>query len=545
MKMADTRSPGQAAFRRRAWAEAYTELTSAPRGTALALDDLERLATAAYLVGKDAESNDLWARTYQEALDAGDLARAVRCAFWLGFELLMGGEKARGGAWVTRARHLVDEEGLDCVEAGYVVLPAALQRLGGGDYAGAHALFRRARERGRRFGDPSLVAMACLGQGQALVGSGKLQEGAALLDEAMVAVEAGELSPLAAGIVYCGVIETCQQIFDLRRAQEWTAALTRWCDSQPDLVPYRGRCLVHRAELMALHGTWPQALQEAQSACRHLCHRPGEAATGAAFYLCGELHRLRGEWAKAEQAYAQANRWGHAPQPGLALLRLAQGKVEAAATAIRRILDEASEPPARIAVLPAYVEIMLAVEDRPAAQGGAEELARIAERLAAPFPRALAAGARGMIRLAEGDPRAALGPLRQACRIWEELDVPYELARTRARIGRACQLLGDADGARMEFDTAQWYLERLGAAPELSRLQAIASGDSARHRHGLTRRELQVLRQVAAGKTNKAIARELHVSERTIDRHVANLLAKLNVPSRTAATAYACQHDLL
>ncbi|MFY0990589.1 LuxR C-terminal-related transcriptional regulator [Halomonas sp. C05BenzN] len=543
--MADTRPPGQAAFRRKAWADAYAELTSAARGTALALDDLERLAIAAYLVGKDDESHDLWARTYQQALAAGDLARAARCAFWSGFGLLMGGERARGGAWVARARHLVDEEGLDCVEAGYVVLPAALQRLGGGDPAGAHALFRQAGERGRRFGDANLVAMACLGQGQALIGEGRIGEGAALLDEAMLAIEAGELSPLAAGIVYCGVIETCQQIFDLGRAQEWTTALSRWCDAQPDLVPYRGRCLVHRAELMALHGTWPQALQEAQSACRHLRDRPGEAATGAAYYLCGELHRLRGEWGEAERAYAQASRWGHALQPGLALLRLAQGKVAAAETAIRRILDEAGEAPARIAVLPAYVEIMLAVEDGPAARGGAEELARIAETLDAPFPRALAAGARGATRLAEGDPRAALGPLREACRTWEELDVPYELARTRAHIGRACRQLGDADSARMEFDTAQWLLERLGAAPELARLQAIASGDSARHRHGLTPRELQVLRQVAAGKTNKAIARELHVSERTVDRHVANLLAKLNVPSRTAATAYACRHDLL
>ena len=545
MKAADTLHPGRVSFQRRAWADAYAELSGAARGTTLALDDLERLAIAAYLVGKDAESHALWARAYRAALSAGDPARAVRCAFWLGFGLLMSGEAARGGAWIARARRLIDEEGLDCAEAGYVLIPAALRGLGGGDHAGAYALFHRAGELGRRFADPNLVAMSCLGQGQALIASGKIQEGTALLDEAMVAVEAGELSPLAAGIVYCGVIEACRQIFDVRRAQEWTTALTRWCDSQPDLVPYRGRCLVHRAELMLVHGTWPEALQEAETACERLCDRPGEAATGYAFYLCGELHRLRGEWDEAERAYAQASRWGHTLQPGLALLRLAQGKVDAAEAAIRRMLDEACGWATRTGVLPAYIELMLAVADVPAAQAGAEELASTAEVLDAPFLRALAAGARGAIRLAENDPRAALGPLRQACRIWEALGAPYELARTRGLIGRACQRLGDADSARMEFDTAEWHLRQLGAAPELSRLQAHAAGAAAPYRHGLTPRELQVLRLIAAGKTNKAIAVELFVSERTIDRHVGNILAKLNVPSRTAATAYACQHRLL
>ncbi|MDN3522592.1 helix-turn-helix transcriptional regulator [Halomonas ramblicola] len=543
MKTTDALQPGRVAFQRRAWADAYAELSGAARGTTLALDDLERLAIAAYLVGKDAESNDLWARTYHDALAAGDPARAARCAFWLGFGLLMSGEKARGGAWVARASRLIDEEGLDCVEAGYVRIPAALGSLGAGDHAGAHALFRQTGELGRRFGEPNLVAMSCLGQGQALIGLGKIQAGATLLDEAMVAMDAGELSPLVAGIVYCGVIETCQQIFDLRRAQEWTAALTRWCESQPDLVPYRGRCLVHRAELMLLHGSWPDAQQEAEKACHRLCDRPGEAGTGYAFYLCGELHRLRGEWREAERAYAQASRWGHAQQPGLALLRLAQGKVDAAEAAIRRILDEASGESSRAAILPAYTEIMLAVEDMPAAQAGADELAEMAERLDAPFLRALAAGARGAIRLAEGAPRAALGPLREACRFWEDLEVPYELARSRGLIGRACERLGDVDSARMEFDTARWYLRELGALPELSRLPAHACGDTARH--GLTPRELQVLRLITSGKTNKAIALELCVSERTIDRHVGNILAKLNVPSRTAATAYACQHQLL
>ncbi|MFC3282127.1 LuxR C-terminal-related transcriptional regulator [Litchfieldella rifensis] len=545
MNTAGTLHAGRASFQRKAWADAYAELSGAARGTSLAPDDLERLATAAYLLGKDVESYDLWTRTHHDALAAGDIARSARCAFWLGFGLLMSGEKARGGAWISRARRLIEEEGLDCVEAGYVMIPDALRSLGEGDHAGAHATFHRAGELGRRFGDPNLVAISCLGQGQSLIGAGRIHEGAALLDEAMVAVEAGELSPLAAGIIYCGVIETCQQIFDLRRAQEWTTALTRWCESQPDLVPYRGRCLVHRAEIMLLHGAWLDAMHEAKKACHQLRHRPGEAATGYAFYLCAELHRLRGERVEAEQAYEQASRWGYTLQPGLALLRLAQGQVEAAEVAIRRIVNEASDQKTRTDVLPAYIDIMLAVGDVAAARAGADELSRIAEMLDAPFLQALATSAQGAILLAECEPLAALGPLRQACKTWEALDAQYELARVRILIGLACRQLGDEDTARMEFDTAHWCLQQLGASSELSRLDALASAGTPGNRHGLTPREVQVLRLIAAGKTNKAIAIKLFVSERTIDRHVSNILAKLNVPSRAAATAYACHHGLL
>ncbi|GGY01058.1 hypothetical protein GCM10007160_31170 [Litchfieldella qijiaojingensis] len=544
MKTAGTLHPGRASFQRKAWADAYAELSSATQGTSLELDDLERLATAAYLVGKDIESCDLWARIHHDALTAGDIARSARCAFWLGFGLLMSGEKARGGAWVARARRLLEEEGLDCVEAGYVIVPDALKSLGKGDHMEAHAIFDKAGEFGRRFADPNLVAISCLGRGQSLIEAGRIQEGATLLDEAMVAMEAGELSPMAAGIIYCGVIETCQQIFDLRRAQEWTTALTRWCESQPDLVPYRGRCLVHRAEIMQLHGAWSEAMSEAEKACYQLCHRPGEAATGYAFYLCAELHRLRGEFTKAKQAYEQASRWGYTLQPGLALLRLAQGQVAVAEAAIRRIVNEATDRTTRTGVLPAYVEIMLSVGDVPAARAGADELSRIAATLDAPFLWALTTGAQGAILLAEDEPLTALEPLRQASRIWEELEAPYELARIRILIGLACHQLGDDDTARMEFDAAHWSLQQLGAAPELSRLDTLFPIGASDNRHHLTRREVQVLRLIASGKTNKAIAAELSLSERTIDRHVSNILAKLNVPSRAAAAAYAGHHNL-
>ena len=390
------------------WTDEYEALT---RGGPLPADELERLATAAYMLGRDADYFGSLERAHQAHLDDGEALRAARCAFWVGINLMLRGETGPAMGWMGRAQRLVEREGRDCAERGYLLLPAMFRHEAEGDLEAAAATAGEAVACGERFGDRDLFALAAHSQGAFLISLGRVAEGLALLDEAMVAVTAGELSPIASGLVYCGVILGCQAAYEPRRAQEWTAALTGWCEQQPDMVAFTGRCLAHRAELMWLHGAWPEALEEARRAARRSVEGKNELAAADALYVQGEVHRLAGELAAAEEAYREASRSGREPQPGLALLRLAQGDGAAAAAAIRRALGEAVAPPDRARLLPAQVEILLARGEVDEARAAAVELTRIADGQESRMLAAMAARRRGSRRAGCRRPRRRAGRL--------------------------------------------------------------------------------------------------------------------------------------
>jgi DNA-binding NarL/FixJ family response regulator len=535
---------GREAARRLAWADAHAALSLVDRSSSLAAEDLELLATAAYLLGHMDDCLAALQRAEQLYAEGGDPRRAARCAFWLTFHYGSRGDLAQASGWFGRANRLLEHERQECAEHGYLLISTAYQQLMAGDYAAAREALANAAGIGARVGDADLTAFALQLQGRALVWEGRVGEGLGLLDEAMVAVVTGELSPTVAGTVYCGMIEICQEISEWRRAQEWTEALTAWWSKQPDMVTFTGQCLVHRAEILQLHGAWPEAAREAEQALERFARAADQYATGAACYQQAELYRLCGDFPAAEEAYQQASRWGRQPQPGLALLRLAQGKTEMAAAASRRVVGETSERFRQAKLLPAHVEIMLTVGDLQAARDAAAELTQIADAYDTPALRAVADHARGAALLTEGDARTALVALRAAWQGWRELQAPYEAARVRVLLGMACRELGDEDAAAMELDAARSVFGQLGATPDLARVEAFAHGDAAKA-HGLTARELQILRLLATGTTNRLIAGELFVTEKTVDRHVGNIFAKLGVSSRAAATAYAYQHRLL
>jgi DNA-binding NarL/FixJ family response regulator len=507
-------------------------------------DELELVVTTAYLRGRVTEAMAALQQAERLLARQGDHRRAARSAFWLGFLLLGRGELAQGSGWLARARRLLEHEPPDCPEHGYLLIPVALEQLQAGDPGAARASAAEAARIGRRAGEADLVALAQFLQGAAAVTGGDVATGLALLDEAMVAAVAGELTPPVTGTVYCGVIEVCHEVAELRRAREWTQALTAWCDSQPDLVTFTGQCLVHQAEILRLGGAWPAAVAAARRAAERLAEADDELAIGAASYQQAEAHRMLGEFAAAEDAYQVASRWGREPQPGLALLRLAQGRGDAAGAAVRRVLGETGDRLARARLLPAAVEILLATGDLAGARLAAAELAAIAGDYGTLALRAAADHARGAVLLAGGDAAAAVAALRAAWRAWHELEVPYEAARARLLIGLACRDLGDEDAAAMELDAARTVLAGLGATPDLDRLERLA-GRAGSGSGGLTARELEVLRLVAAGATNHAIATRLHLADKTVHRHVSNIYTKLGVSSRAAATAYAYRHHLL
>jgi len=545
MPTGDPLARGREAFEQLAWRDAYERLSSADQQDSLEADDLDKLARAAYLIGHIDTANEAWERAHHSFLDRGDAARAVRCVFWLGVTLIQRGDHARGGGWLGRAQSILADAELECVEQGYLRLPMALRTLEGGDPAAAYRGFVDITELADRYHDADLRALGCLGQGRSLVMQGNVAAGLAKLDEAMVVVTTGETSPMAAGIVYCTMVIACRALFDVRRMQEWTAVLGRWCATQQDLKPYRGQCLVHRSEIMQLRGEWTDAMDEVQHAREHLSDPPGDPVMGMALYQQAELLRLRGELTKAETCYREASECGHTMQPGLALLRLAQGRLDDAAATIRRTVTEAEGPVERSRVLSACVEIELAAGDPDGARAATGELAGLADDFDSPYLRAVVEHARGSVLLADGDASAATVALRHAWLAWHELAAPYEAARVRLLMAKACRQLGDLDTATMELDAARHVFEQLGATPALEQVRKLMDRTAAATVGGLTSREVDVLRLVATGATNREVADSLVISEKTVARHLSNIFTKLGLSSRTAATAYAYEHDLV
>jgi DNA-binding NarL/FixJ family response regulator len=538
----DIRERGRDCYQRRRWADAFAALSRADQIEPLAAADLWLLAWSAHLSGRDEDFARTMSRAYRAYLDAAEPLTAAQCAGWLGTILGIGGEAGPATGWLSRAQRLVEREGIDCPERGFLLLTTAFEHADAGELDAMLDAATQAFEIAERFGEANIAAIALVLQGRARLARGEIKAGLAMLDEAMVSVTNDELLPAVTGLAYCNVIEGCQEVYDLRRSQEWTAALTRWCDGQPDLVPYVGQCLVHRSEILQLRGDWPGALEEAARACVRLAERP---AAANAYIQLAELHRLRGEFSEAERAYQQAGEFGREPPPGLALLRLAEGRVKIAGAAIGRMLAEAPDRLSRCKMLLAYVEIMLAANEVQAARGAADELSEVAETLEAPFLRASAGHALGAVSLAEGDHAAALPLLRRAVLVWGQMDAPYEVARVRVLVGLACRALGDADSAEIELRAASQIFQQLGAAPDVDRVRRLAGLGEPRSAGELTAREVQVLSLVATGRTNREISSSLVISEHTVARHLQNIFRKLGVSSRTAATAYALDHSLI
>lgn len=535
----------RAAYDRQAWAGACDAFAEAADAAPLVADDHQRFATAAYLVGADQTCEQQWEAAHRAARDAGDPAGASRCAVLLALCLVLRGQMARAGGWLARAEEILDESGIECAASGYVLVPKALGALDAGNAAAALEFSVRATEFGRRFDDQDLRALGMLGHGQSLIARGDCDAGLARLDDVMVSVTAGEVGPVVAGIVYCAVIIECLGLFDLARAAEWTGALGAWCDAQPDLVPYRGQCLVHQSQLQQVGGSWSEARVTVEAACRRLADPP-HPALGLAHYQEGELRRLTGDFKQADAAYREANRHGHHPMPGLALLELGHGNAEAASATIRRALQERVDTTERPTILAAAVEIFRSTGDVAEARVAADELAGVADGSSSPLLGAMAAHARGSVLAAEGDLVGALTELRAAARAWQSLRMPYEAARTAVLIGIACAALGDRTAATLEFDNARATFTELGARPDLDHLAGLTGlavepvGERV-----LSDREHEVLVHLAGGKTNRQIADDLTISPHTVGRHVDHIFAKLGVTSRAAATAYAYEHGLM
>ncbi|HEX5098735.1 MAG TPA: LuxR C-terminal-related transcriptional regulator [Polyangiaceae bacterium] len=541
----DALERGREAYARRAWADAYEALSVAAGERELDAEDVERLAWSAAFTARDEGMFSGLARAYELYLERGDRERAAECAYWLGTRLLHLGEVGRGGGWLARATQVVEELGSPTVLSGYLLVPVANRKLAAGELDAAEAAATEAGRTALAFRDPSLEALAQSALARVRLRQGHIAAGLELLDLAMLTASGSTVRPSVTGVVFCAAIASSNRVFALDRAREWTRMLSSFCEAQPQLVTFSGTCLVHCSEVHHASGDWQEAEREAERACERVPKPPAvdQGPLALALYQRAELKRASGDLGAAEELYRLASEHGRDPQPGLSLLRLAQGKGEQAVMALRRALTAARDEQTRLSLLPATVEVLLATNELEEAAPLVAELDAAAERYDMDVLRAMAARAHGSLLLARGDAAASLVPLRTAFEIWQRLGAPYLAARVRVELAKACRALEDCDGAELELAGARTAFERLGAKHDLDGLAGTLPAAGPR-RAGLSPRELEVLRLVALGKTNKAIAHALTLSEKTVDRHVSNIFVKLDVPTRAAATAYAYQHKL-
>jgi DNA-binding CsgD family transcriptional regulator len=538
-KTVDELLQAREAYERRDWAVALDGLRGMDQ---LRTDDTFALATAAYLMGDVDEAIRALQRGYQDMINNADDRGAVRFAFWLALILNVRGETAVGGGWVARARRLLETQPEDIVERGYLLTHEFFQHLGHGDFGRAAESAAGMVDAGRRFSHPDLVAQGLMCQGRLMIYAGQVPEGLALLDEAMIGISAGEVSPILAGMVYCSMIEACQEVSDYSRAAAWTRALTRWCDAQPGLVPYTGQCSLHRGQIMRLRGAYEDALAEFALAQRRYQVEGTAIAAALALTEQGDVLRLQGKLDEAESAYGLAAEQGYEPQPGLVLTWTLRGRTAAAVSAVRRLLAEARTPVHRSRLLPAAVEVMVAAQLPDEARGYCEQLSEIAATFDNSALQAMSAYAAASVELITDQDQEALADARESCRLWSDVGSPYETARARVLIGRALRNLGDQDSAAAELGVARRAFVDLGATPAVQEIDRMLRRTLP---GGLTEREAEVLRLVAAGRSNHDIASVLVLSPKTVERHLSNIFVKLGVSSRTAAAAYAHEHGLM
>jgi ATP/maltotriose-dependent transcriptional regulator MalT len=504
---------------------------------------LELLADALWWLGRLDECIDRREAAYLAFDELGERRRAGQCAVWLYEHHLFKARPAIAGAWLQRARYALADDP-ECVEHGALVLREAEAAHGRGELEVAATLSQAIVELGRRLRSADLEAEALQTYGRLLIDQGDPVGGLARLDEAMLFAVEGRLGAYSTGKVYCSLISACEELGDLRRAAEWTEATSRWARDHPFAI-FPGICRVHRASALNWSGKLADAEREASKACVELLdiHRPNAAA---AFAEVGDIRRRLGDLDGAEQAFAKAQELCGSTCSGLALLRLAQGRVDAAFAVIGRCLDEAGwNRLGRARLLATHVQICVASGDLDTAATGAAELEATAEAFGSAMLRATALSARGRVQLARHESQAACVTLREALELWQTFDVPYEVATTRTLLGQALREVDDHEGAASSFAAAEALFEQIGA--HLAAREARGSRDVAGQRlpAGLSAREVEVLRLIAAGRTNKEIASELFLSAKTVSRHLSNIFTKIGVSSRSAATAFAFEHDLV